>query len=54
VVHYSKVEHDRKLKNNGKILTAEQADKMTADWLKLQETLQSIFPVQANLPCDHE
>lgn len=43
LVHYTKVESDL-IKKQGAVLTAEQAQRMSSDWIKLSGTLQAIFP----------
>jgi len=43
IYHYVKVVQDREAKY-GSILTEEQAEKMTSDWIELNKTLNSIFP----------
>ncbi len=44
IYHYTKVENDRKAINGGVILTQEQANSMSNDWDKLNNTLNTIFP----------
>ncbi|MTI13147.1 DUF2608 domain-containing protein [Sansalvadorimonas verongulae] len=46
LVNYTKVIDDR-IKQNGTVLTQEQADKMADDWDKLVNTLNSIYPERA-------
>lgn len=43
IYHYVKIEKDREAKF-GSILTQEQADKMSQDWVDLNKTLNAIFP----------
>ncbi|MDC9721558.1 MAG: DUF2608 domain-containing protein [Urechidicola sp.] len=44
IFHYTKVIEDRKIDNDGEILTEEQAERMHMDWKKLNATLKAIFP----------
>jgi hypothetical protein len=43
IYHYVKIEQQRELEF-GAVLTKQQADKMTNDWLSLNKTLNAIFP----------
>ena len=44
VFYYDKIARDRKIANGGVLITKKQAKKMAADWDKLTETLNTIFP----------
>jgi hypothetical protein len=46
IFHYTRVEAER-VREHGTVLTREQADRMDADWKKLNAVLEEIFPARA-------
>ena len=48
VIHYTQVE-DTLIKQQGSVLSTEQAQKMTADWNTLTTTLTTLFPDRQQL-----
>lgn len=50
--YYTRMEEDRKHKNNGVIVTKEQADKMAKEWNDLLKSLSTVFPERmSKTPC---
>lgn len=50
IFYYTKVEEDR-IKENGSVLTQEQADKMARDWEELNLILDKVAPARAGDAC---
>lgn len=52
IFYFPRIEEIRRMQNNGKILTQQQADQMDADWQRLLKELGDLFPFrQGNTPC---
>lgn len=50
LIHYTKVERERR-QISGKVLTEEQAKKMSQDWRSLEKALDDLFPNRKQMPC---